>query len=102
MSRACVCFDTVALPGFLNAEGRLRLSLENAQIGDAAQHAIHEEAVKDHIAAARSCGIASDRIVCNRGIKTIASAFTIEPEQVVAIGVRLDTPELPDQAALDK
>ena len=94
--------DPVALPWLLNAEGRLGLAPENAQIGDAAQHAVHQEPVKDHIAAARSFGIASDRIVGNRGIKSITSAFGIEPKQMVTIDGRSDGPELPDQAAFDK
>jgi hypothetical protein len=94
--------DPVALPSLLNAEGRLGLAPENAQIGDAAQHAVHEEPVKDHIAAACRCGIASDCIVADPATEPIASAFSVEPKQVVAIGVRLDAPELPDQAAFDK
>ena len=75
---------------------------ENAQIGNSTQHAVHEEAVQDHISAARRCGIASDYVVSDRATETIATAFSVEPEQMVAIGGRLDGPELPDQAAFDK
>ena len=34
--------------------------------------------------------------------ETITTTFSIQPEQMVAIGVPFDAPELPDQAALDK
>src|SRR5690606_14839226 len=80
----------------------LGLTAENAQVGNAAQHAVYEEAVKDHIAATRRRGIALDCVVCDPATETITAAFSVEPEQVIAIGGRLDGPELPDQAAFDK
>ena len=88
--------DTQALPRLLNAEGGLGLAPverpEDAQIGGAAQHPIHEEAVHDHIAARRRCGIGSNHIVGDRGTETTMTAFSVEPEQMIAIGVRLDVP----------
>ena len=72
------------------------------QIGGAAQHSVHEEAVNDHIAAARRCGIGSNYAVGDCATETVMTTFSIEPEQMAAIGVCLDVPELPDHAAFDK
>ena len=72
--------DTVALPWLLNAEGRLGLAPKNAQICDAAQHAVHEEAVNDRISAARRCGIGSNYVVGDGATETVTTAFSIQPE----------------------
>ena len=61
-----------------------------------------EEAVNDRIAAARRCGIGSNYVVGDGATETVTTAFSIEPEQMVAIGVRLDVPELPDETAFNK
>jgi hypothetical protein len=45
-------------------------------------------------------GIVLDCVVSDPATETIAAAFSVEPE--IAIGGRLDGPELPDQAAFDK
>jgi len=74
----------------------------NAQIGRAAQHSVDEEAMHDNVTAVRRCGIGSNRIVGYRSTEPITTAFGIGPEQMLAIGVRLDAPELPDQASFDK
>ena len=55
---------------------------ENAQIGGAAQHPIHEEAVQDHIAAVRRCGIGSNHIVGDRSTETtMTRRFKSEVQQ---------------------
>ena len=61
-----------------------------------------EEAMHDNVTAVRRCGISSNHIVGDRSTETIMTAFTVEPEQMVAIGVPLDAPELPDHASFDK
>src|SRR5271166_4413690 len=94
--------DTQALPPLLDAEGDLGLALVEPQLGSAAQHSVHEEAVNDHIAAARCCGIGSNYAVGDCATETVTTAFSVQPEQMVAIGVPFDAPELPDQAAFDK
>ena len=65
---------------------------ENVQIRSAAQHPVHEEAVHNDIAAVCRCGIGSNHIVGDRATETITTAFSVEPEQMVEIGVRLDAP----------
>ena len=57
--------------------------------------------MNDHIAAARCCGIGSNYAVGDCATETVMTAFSIEPEQMVAIGVRLAAPELPDHAAFE-
>ena len=47
----------------------------------------------DPIAAARRCGIAADRCRWRSTTETITTALGIEPEQLLAIGVRLDAPD---------
>src|SRR5271157_3095099 len=94
--------DTQALPPLLDAEGDLGLAPVEPQVGGAAQHSVHEEAVNDHIAAVRRCGIGSNYAVGDYATETVMTAFSIEPEQMVAIDVPLAAPELPDHAAFDK
>ncbi len=88
--------DAEALPGLLDAECGFGLAPierpENAQIRGAAQHAVHEEAVHDDVAAVCRCRIGSNHIVGDRASETITAAFSVEPEQMIAIGVRLDAP----------
>lgn len=48
------------------------------------------------------CGIGSNHIVGDCGAETIMTAFSVQSEQMAAIGVRLDAPELPDHTAFDK
>ena len=58
----------------------------------APQYPVYEEAVHDDIAAARRCGVVANHIVGDRATEAITTAFSVEPEQMVAIGVRLDAP----------
>ncbi|MFZ1882022.1 MAG: hypothetical protein WAU53_00080 [Rhodoplanes sp.] len=56
----------------------------------------------DYVGAARRCGVTPDSIVGDCTTKAIAPAFMVEAKQVVAIDLRLDVPQLPNQAAFDK
>jgi hypothetical protein len=83
--------NTMALPGLLDAERGLGLlqieGSDNAQIGGAAQHPVHEEAMQDDIGAARRSSIASDcvlgdcateAIACIRGLRNFVR-FVLSP-----------------------
>jgi hypothetical protein len=65
---------------------------DNAQIPRGAQLPVHKEAVHDDVTAVRRCRKSWNHFVGDRGTETIMTAFSVKPEQMIAIGIYLDAP----------
>src|SRR5258707_5247491 len=92
----------MALPRRLDRECGFRLAreilAERTQLGDAAQHALDEVAVDHRIEPKRKLGVVPDELVGDRAAESIAPAFLVETQQMVAIKAGAVDPELADHA----
>src|SRR5262249_701109 len=94
--------DAMRLPWLLDRErgfGLLGKALpERAQLCDAAQNAIDEEAVNHRVHTERELDVVGDERARHRAAKTIAAAPRIEAEQVIAVRAGTVDPQLADHA----
>src|SRR2546423_14770462 len=92
----------MTLPGLLDRECGFgfprELLAERAQLRDAAQHALDEEAVHHGVEADREFGVVLDELIGHRAAKPIAPALRVETQQVVVIRTNAVDPDLADHA----
>ena len=98
--------DAVALPRLFDRNRSLRAvggrCAEHAHFGRAAQFAVDEEAMHDRVEAEGQVDEIGDELIGDAAAETVAPAFRVEPEQVVAVFMGLADPQFADHAAVDQ
>ena len=73
-----------------------------SQLGCAAQHATDEEAVDHDTGQPARLRVAANEFIGYRAAEPVAPALGIEAQQMVAIEMRFDDPQLADGVAIDQ
>ena len=94
--------DAMALPGVFNRECRFRLCpprrADGAQLGGTAQHIADKEAVNDRIEPKCELGIFAQEVLRDAARETVAPAFRIKAEQMVAVEIGFGDPQFDGSA----